>query len=87
MPTSVTLYLLLMGQTESVDGIRTREDATRVSPPTRTFPAEFSTRFDVLEEVGKGSFGKVYKVRDKKTKTVYATKHLQYNSSNMKEAS
>ena len=78
---------LKMGQAESTDGGRWREESESVPSPVRTFPEEFTTRFEVLEEIGKGAFGLVYKVRDLKTKAIYATKHLEYNESNTKEVS
>ena len=77
-----------MGQTEGTDGgYRRQKEDEKVQMPVRTLPDEFTERFEVLETVGKGSFGYVYKVRDTKTKAIYAAKHLEYNVSNMKEAS
>lgn len=80
-----------MGQGESVEGIDGGhgggEEKEKIPVSVRTLPEEFTRRFEVLEEVGKGSYGYVYKVKDTKTKAIYAAKHLEYNSSNMKEAS
>ena len=80
-----------MGQTletEGTDeGYSRQEDSKKVPMPVRKLPDEFTERFEVLEAVGKGSFGYVYKVRDTKTKAIYAAKRLEYNVSNMKEAS
>ena len=80
-----------MGQTGSVEstdaGQRREVRATERSESAKTLPEEFTRRFEVLEEIGKGSFGCVYKVKDTKTKGIYASKHLEYNSSNMKEVS
>ena len=73
---------------EATDGVRSRRRDEEKEDPSllnSTLPEEFTSRFEVLEVVGKGSFGKVYKVRDKKTKAIYATKHQKYNDSNMKE--
>lgn len=80
-----------MGQTESaeesIDGGCKREERHKAPTPTKPLPEEFTRRFEVLEEVGKGNFGFVYRVKDTKTKAIYAAKHLEYNSSNIKEVS
>ena len=73
---------------DATDGGRSRRGAEEKEDPSvlnSTLPEQFTRRFDVLEVVGRGSFGHVYKVRDKKTKAIYATKHQKYNDSNMKE--
>ncbi|CAI8047350.1 Interferon-induced, double-stranded RNA-activated protein kinase [Geodia barretti] len=73
---------------EATDGVRSRRRDEEKEDPSllnSTLPEQFASRFEVLEVVGKGSFGKVYKVRDKKTKAIYATKHQTYNDSNIKE--
>ena len=79
-----------MGTTESVENTDTgvmAEEEVKVKRPKEAsnLPDEFTRRFEVLEVIGKGSFGCVFKVKDIKTKGVYATKYLEYNSSNMKE--
>lgn len=79
-----------MGQTASVDTIdggNRREERCNVPKSAETLPEEFTRRFEVLEEVGKGSFGSVYRVKDTKTKAIYAAKQQEYNNSNMKEVS
>ena len=84
-----------MGLTESTleatDGGRSGrgEDKKKEDPSVlnATLPEEFTSRFEVLEEVGKGSFGRVYRVRDRKTKAVYAAKRQKCNDSNLKEVS
>ncbi len=48
-------------------------------------PAEFSDKYEVLSCIGKGGFGSVYKVRDIRTKAVYAVKILALNESNQRE--
>ena len=72
---------------EGTDGERSRRGGEDPSLLNATLPEEFTSRFEVVEEVGKGSFGRVYKVRDKRTKAIYATKHQMYNDSNVKEVS
>lgn len=79
-----------MGQTSSVDtvdGGSRREERCNAAESAETLPEEFTRRFEVLEEVGKGSFGSVYRVKDTKTKAIYAAKQQEYNNSNMKEVS
>lgn len=79
-----------MGIAESVEGTDSGErrgEGARESPKQKVhLPDELTRRFEVVDEIGKGSFGCVYKVKDTKTKGLYAAKHLQYSSSNMKEA-
>ena len=48
-------------------------------------PPEFSVKYEVLSSVGKGGFGNVYKIRDIRTKAVYAVKILPLNESNQRE--
>ena len=77
-----------MGQTnsaaEDTDAGRAKDGGDEKL--TRKFPEDFTKRFEVQEEIGKGAFGRVYKVIDIKTRSVYAAKHLRYDSSNLKEA-
>lgn len=42
-------------------------------------------RFDVLETLGSGSFGKVFKVSEKKTGRIYACKEINYGKMSEKE--
>lgn len=37
-------------------------------------PGEFSSKYQAVSKIGSGSFGCVYKVRDKKSKAIYAAK-------------
>jgi p70 ribosomal S6 kinase len=37
--------------------------------------------FDILKLLGKGAYGKVYLVRRKRTKDLYALKHIELNHS------
>lgn len=57
-------------------------DQTSVS-----LPRCVTERYEVLDTIGKGAFGTVYKVRDTRTKIVYAIKQMEYNENNRKEAS
>ena len=88
MRTKQTMGLAESSTVEATDGVRSRRRDEEKEDPSllnSTLPEQFASRFEVLEVVGKGSFGKVYKVRDKKTKAIYATKHQTYNDSNIKE--
>ena len=68
-------------------------DSTDGRPPSPSkeevdslqLPSEFSQKYEVLSSVGKGGFGSVYKVRDIKTKAVYAVKILSLTESNQRE--
>ena len=48
-------------------------------------PTAFTDKYEVVGEIGRGAFGCVYKVRDRRTKAVYAAKHVELNDSNRKE--
>ena len=50
-----------------------------------SLPPKFTEKYEVIGKLGRGSFGHVYKVRDPRTKAVYAAKQVEYNESNMKE--
>ena len=46
---------------------------------------QLTQKYEVIGRIGKGTFGSVYKVRDLRTKAVYAAKQVDYNESNQKE--
>ena len=48
-------------------------------------PIEFTEKYDILEKLGHGGFGWVYKVIDKRTRVIYAAKHLDNTESNKQE--
>ncbi len=50
-------------------------------------PPQFTQRYEVVQKIGKGAFGSVYRVRDRRTRGLYAAKHVEYNDSNRKEVS
>lgn len=62
-------------------GARGREEVD--SAPS--LPPQFTGRYEVVQKIGKGAFGSVYKVRDRRTRGLYAAKHVEYNESNRKE--
>ena len=45
-------------------------------------PAEFSSKYQAMCKIGSGSFGSVYKVRDQRTKAVYAAKMVDLHHHN-----
>ena len=78
---------LLMGNRISGDH---GEDGSRSSSQEKeeldhSLPLKFTEKYEVIGKLGRGSFGHVYKVRDPRTKAVYAAKQVEYNESNMKE--
>ena len=54
---------------------------------TSLLPTEFTSKYEVVSKIGRGSFGSVYKVRDIKTKAIYAAKQVELNESNLQEVS
>ena len=40
-------------------------------------PEELTSKYEAVEKIGTGSFGAVYKVRDRTTGTVYAAKYVE----------
>ena len=49
-------------------------------------PAEFLSKYEAVSKIGSGSFGSVYKVRDQRTKAVYAAKMVDlYHQSTQSE--
>ena len=68
------------------DSILSREGQVR-DQISVSLPRSVTEKYEVLDTVGKGAFGTVYKVRDTRTKIVYAIKQMEYNENNLKEAS
>ena len=73
-----------MGTGES--SLLSKEDQLR-GQTSISFPPSVAERYEILTPVGKGAFGTVYKVRDTKTKIIYAMKQMEYNENNRKEVS
>lgn len=59
---------------------RTRDDEFREL--NANLPAEFSSKYQAVSKIGSGSFGSVYKVRDHRTKAVYAAKMVDLHHHN-----
>lgn len=68
------------GQRSSQAPTQEEDDADNVS-----LPQEFSDKYRFISSIGRGGFGNVYKVRDIRTKAVYAVKVLSLNDSNQNE--
>ena len=71
----------------SMNAEKEREATAREELAAIVLPPEFTAKYEVLSKIGKGGYGSVYKVRDVRTKAVYAAKHLDNHESNRKEAS
>ena len=52
---------------------------------TSMLPEELTSKYEVEDKIGSGSFGAVYKVKDKLTMVVYAAKYLDSRESNVSE--
>ncbi len=71
---------------ESTDGqAQSQSQGVSQDVASLQLPPEFSVKYEVLSSVGKGGFGNVYKIRDIRTKAVYAVKILPLNESNLRE--
>ncbi len=53
------------------------QDERKASVDSSLLPVELTSKYEVLHKIGTGSFGAVYKIRDKKTRTIYAAKHVE----------
>lgn len=70
-----------MGTSESVSS----REHQQLDTTCATLPRCVTEQYEVLSTVGKGAFGTVYKVRDTRTKIIFALKQMEYNDSNRKE--
>ena len=48
---------------------------------TSKLPKELTSKYDVVNKIGEGSFGSVYKVRNIRTRVVYAAKCVEARNS------
>lgn len=48
-------------------------------------PVELTSKYEVLEKIGSGSFGSVYKVRRLESRVVYAAKYVETKDSTAME--
>ena len=54
-------------------------------PSWPALPTKCTDKYELLERIGKGAFGWVYKIRDKQTRAIYAAKQLANTANNKKE--
>lgn len=75
------------GSEYEADNQSAEKPAGREEVDYSLLPVEFTSKYEVISKIGRGSFGSVYKVRDIRTKAVYATKQVEFNESNLHEVS
>ena len=72
-----------LGSSSSEQGAaQTGHGDDRSAPIVENLPAEFTAKYQAVSKIGSGSFGDVYRVRDKKTKAVYAAKMVDQHRHN-----
>ena len=71
-----------IGSSSSEQGYPQTDQADVCKELTANLPVEFSSKYKVVGKIGSGSFGDVYKVRDLRTKAVYATKMVDLHRHN-----
>lgn len=83
-----------LGGSRSVDGVDGEEkEQFRNSQPEGTrvslsqLPVELTSKYEVLNKIGSGSFGSVFKVRNAKTRVMYAAKHVEVKDNTATEVS
>ena len=64
-----------------------KEKAPTPAIDTSLLPKELTSKYEVLVKIGSGSFGSVYKVRDKKTRVLYAAKYVEDKANDASEVS
>ena len=57
------------------DGDLERGRKRRTSMDTSHLPKELTSKYEVLEKIGSGSFGSVYRVKNSKTGGIFAAKY------------
>lgn len=54
---------------------------------TSKLPVELTSKYEVLEKIGCGSFGSVYKVRRLESRVLYAAKYVEAKDNTVNEVS
>ncbi len=62
---------------------KTKKSAIDISQ----LPVELTSKYDVLDKLGSGSFGSVYKVRNTSSGVLYAAKYVELKGSSALEVS
>ena len=52
---------------------------------TLKFPSEITSEFEILQEMGRGAFSTVYKIKSKKNDQIYCLKKLNIKKTHNKE--
>lgn len=71
-----------LGSTSSDQNYPQNSEGGECREVNDSLPAEFSSKYQAVSKLGSGSFGDVYKVRDNKTKAVYAAKMVDLHRHN-----
>ena len=71
-----------LGSTSSDQNYPQNSEGGECREVNDSLPAEFSSKYLAVSKLGSGSFGDVYKVRDNKTKAVYAAKMVDLHRHN-----
>lgn len=89
MPCQNTSLFFAMGGAGVSSSLRPREQEAggeesengRTPLDTSKLPQELTSKYDVVNKIGEGSFGSVYKVRNIRTRVVYAAKCVEARNS------
>ncbi|XP_011404382.2 PREDICTED: myosin light chain kinase A-like [Amphimedon queenslandica] len=72
-----------MGGAQSLSTDSSNEEAT--VPSIDDLPPQFNEKYELESKIGHGGFGSVYKVKEKKTKLIFAAKIFENNENNSQE--
>ena len=70
------------GSSSSEQSLPQKSQADEFRELNANLPTEFSSKYQAVSKIGSGSFGSVYKVRDHRTKAVYAAKMVDLHQHN-----
>ena len=74
-------------ESEEYDGAGGSEVREQNASDFYQLPKELTSKYEVLDRIGHGSFGSVYKVREVKSKVIYAAKYAETKNNNVLEVS
>lgn len=63
------------------------EDPDQDQAAAHKLPVELTSKYEVLEKIGSGSFGAVYKVRRLESRVLYAAKYVECKDNTASEVS
>ena len=61
------------------------EEGAPVRKDESLLPEELTSKFEVMDKIGTGNFGALYKVKDRKTTLIRAIKYVESNESTIAE--